>query len=329
MRRRRAAPVLIAIGLLALAAVGVADSLFTPRSSGDHNKGTLQLPLRRGAAVAWETYFPILPSNCEGEMQLTLSWDEDENWVKVKLKGQHLFTPHPSIHRTEGVNFFPNPFFPERKDYDNGRYQFWLISPAGMITVYYSAITLDFIGTQYEFPTPPPDSIPVPVPGIKLVGSPFYAPDDEGNVDFEWTFAYDHAVRGDRPEYAHFLNTYPPTNLCLANPFRYDQSTTFPYVSFPLPAAEALSFSEYLRNGLIFETTIEPPEYFTEPPLVSNIATYSGMTLSGGGVPKGWALDLDAAFMNNAPPITPFELAGTCAEGFKPRHNPNINFCGQ
>lgn len=286
------------------------------------------MPLHRGSAVAFETYLPPLPSNCEGELVVDLSWDEEENWVKVKLKGEHVLTPHPSIQRTEGVNFFTNPFFPEQEDFDNGRYLFWILSPAPMITVYYDGVTLDMLGTDNEFSTPPPNSIPVQAPGIKLFPTPFFQPDENGNVDFEWTFAYDHCVRGDRPDLAHLLNTYPPSNLCLANPVRYDLTTTRPYVSEPRPASEALSFSEFLRNGLIFDTTIEPPDYYTEPPRAHQTSAYSGMTLNGGGVPRNWALDLDAVFMNNSPPIMPSPFAGTCVDSYVPNHIKNINFCG-
>jgi hypothetical protein len=327
-KRKYLAAAALGAGALLLASSGLADAPVKPHSAGNFHKGTLTIPLRRGAAVAWETFFPTLPSDCEGEITLKLTWDEEDNTVTAKLHGEHVFVPHPSIHRTEGVNFFPNPFSLEPKDFDNGRYQFWIISPARLITSYYDATTLDFLGTEFEFPTPPPNAIPQQFPGIKLFPSPFYEPDEDGNVDFEWNFAYDHCVRGDRPEFAHHMNTFPPTNLCLANPVRYDLSTTRPYLSFPLPASEALSFSEFLRNGLIFENTIEPPTYFTNPPLLANISTYSGATVVGGGIPRHWAFDLDAAFMNNAPPIKPFELAGTCADGFKETHIRNINFCG-
>src|SRR5262249_3813921 len=155
---------------------GLADSPAHPHSSGNYHKGTLTMPLHRGGAVAWETFFPALPSNCEGEMVVTISWDEEENVVNIHLQGEHVLFPHPSIHRTRGVNFLPNPFSLEPQSYDNGRYQFWLISPATMITCYYDANTLDFIGTQYEFPTPPPGTIPLMVPGLKLLPTDFYQP---------------------------------------------------------------------------------------------------------------------------------------------------------
>jgi hypothetical protein len=321
----------IALGLVALmlGSTGLADAPVRPRSAGNFQRGSLSLVLRRGASIPFETFLPALPSNCEGEILLNLSWDEEENWVNLKLKGEHVLDPHPSVHRTVGVNYFPNPFFPERVSYDDGRYLFWIISAAPMITVYYDGTTLDMIGTENEFPTPPPGAISLQVPGIKLFPTPFVQPDDDGNVDFEWTFAYDHCVRGDLPQLAHILNTYPPTNLCVANPVRYDLSTTRTYASTPLPAEKALSFSEYLRNGLIFDSTIEPPEYDVPGgALVHQVSVYSGMSFNGGGSPKGWALDFDAVFMNNAPPIKPSPYAGTCVDSFEPAHIKNINFCG-
>lgn len=327
--RRRLLGTALAIGALLLGSVVLAESPVQPHSQGTYDKGSLTVSLHRGGAVAFETFLPKLPSNCEGELVLNISWDEEQNWVKLHLTGQHVLQQYPSIHRTEGVNFFPNAIWPEQQSFDHGRYQLWILSPSPMITFYYDPNTLDLLGSQYELPNPPPDAIPLSIPGIKLFPTPFWEPDADGNVDVQYTFAYDHCVRGDDPQYAHHLNTYPPTNLCYADPYRYDLSTTRPYLSKPLPASEALPFSEYLRNGLIFDTTVEPAEYYTDPPLLTETSCYSGMTLNGGGVPPHWALDLDAVFMNNTPPIVPFELAGTCEDGFKPDHVKNINFCQQ
>jgi hypothetical protein len=329
-KRRHIGAAALGLGALMLGSTGFADAPLRPQSSGDHHKGSLALTLRRGSDPPFETFLPTLMSNCQGEVALNLSWNEDENWVNIKLKGEHVLQPNPSITRTEGVNFLPNPFFPEEQSYTNGRYLFWFIAPAPLITVYYDPVTLDMIGTEFELPTPPPGAIPLQLPGIKLFPTPFVTPDAEGNIDFSWTFAYDHCVRGDLPQFAHILNTYPPTNLCLANPVRYDLSTTRPYASHPLPASEALSFSDFLLNGLIFDNTIEPPEYyaFDTGPLVTQISVYSAMVINGGGAPKGWAIDLNAVFMNNFPPIMPDPFAGTCEDSFTGFHTPNINFCG-
>lgn len=327
-QRKRRCTFTAALGLAMLvSSLGLADSSVRPRSSGTFHKGSLTMPLRRGGATPFETFLPALPSNCQAEMTVTIAWDEQNNRVHARLEGKHVLVPHPTIRRTLGVDFFPNPLWPEQKDISNGRYLFWILSPAQMITFYYDSATLDVMGSEFEYPTPPPGAIPLTVPGVKLFPSPFFQPDDDGNVDVEWSFAYDNVVRGDLPQFAHSFYTAPPANLCVANRFRYDLSTTIGYTSPARPAAEAMSFSDYLRNGLIFDITVEPPDYATFPPVAGQTSFYSGATVVGGGIPRGWALDLDAVFMNNAPPIKPFAAADTCHDYFVPRHNPNINFC--
>jgi hypothetical protein len=326
--RRRRYAFTAALGLALLPGpLGFADSSARPSSSGTFHKGSLTVPLRRGGATPFEAFLPALPSGCEAEMTITLAWDEQANRVHARLTGKHVLVPHPTIRRTQGVDFFPNPIWPEQKDFRNGRYLFWILSPAQMMTFYYDGATRDVMGSEFEHPTPPPGAIPLTVPGLKLFPSPFFQPDHDGDVDVEWSFAYDRVVRGDLPGLAHSFFTAPPANLCLANPFRYDQSTTIGYTSPARPAAEAMAFSDYLRNGLIFDITVEPPDYFTFPPSAGQTSFYSGATVVGGGIPKGWALDLDAVFMNNAPPIKPFAAAHSCRDHFVPRHNPNINFC--
>lgn len=310
-----------------LSSRGLADSPQRPRSSGTFHKGSLTIPLHRGGATPFEAFLPALPSNCEAEMMFTLTWDEEANRVHARLTGKHVLVPHPTIRRTQGVDFFPNPIWPEPKDIVNGRYLLWILSPDRMITFYYDGVTRDVLGSEFDLPTPPPGATTLSLPSIKLVPSPFFQPDAEGNVDVEWSYAYDNMVRGDLPQFAHSFFTPPPTNLCLANPFRYDQSTTIGYTSPARPAAEAMSFSDYLRNGLIFDITVEPPKYFTFPPTAGQTSFYSNATVVGGGIPKGWSLDLDAVFMNNAPPIKPFAGAHSCRDHFVPRHNPNLNFC--
>jgi hypothetical protein len=306
---------------------GIADSPGRPRSTGTFHRGSLTMPLHRGGATPFEAFLPALPSNCEAEMTITLTWDEQANQVHARLTGRHVLVPHPTIRRTQGVDFFANPLWPEQKDITDGRYLLWILSPAQMITFYYDGATQNILGSEFEFPTPPAGAIPLTVPGLKLVPSPFFQPDAEGNVDVQWSYAYDSMVRGDLPRFAHSFYTAPPANLCLANPFRYDQSTTIGYTSPARPAAEAMAFSDYLRNGLIFDITVEPPHYVTFPPVAGQTSFYSGATVVGGGIPNGWALDLDAVFMNNAPPIKPFAAAHTCRNYFVPRHNPNLNFC--
>ncbi|MCH9683377.1 MAG: hypothetical protein K0V04_18215, partial [Deltaproteobacteria bacterium] len=85
---------------------------------------------------------------------------------------------------------------------------------------------------------------------------------------------------------------------------------------------------DYLRGGMLFDVTIEPPQYFQEPPRTTLSATYSGATAVAGGVPRGWTFDIDAAFMNVAPPIRPWSGAGSCEDVYAGVHTLGLDFCG-
>ena len=297
-------------------------------SLGTYDSGAMTVPLYRGVGVPFELTVMKTPDNCAGNLRVTLSWNKQQNWVRVHLTGHDALAPHPSISRTEGVNYFPNPLWPEQKDIASGRYQFWIIAPSEEILFYYDPMTLELLGSEKDFATPPP-AIPVLIPALIGVGSPFFQPDDNGDVDFTWTFRYDHVVRGDRPDLGHHYFTFPPTNLCEANPYRYDLSTTRPYVSAPQPTSDARTWDDYLRAGLVFDTTVEPAQYATDPPLTTMVATYSNATLFGGAVPRGWIMDFDHIFGNLAPAIKPWSDRDSCDNWYRPQHTPHINFCAQ
>lgn len=300
-----------------------------PFGKGDLDRGKIKMRLTRGAAVPFELQVVATPNECQGEVELTMDWDADENWVRVRLKSENnTLEQFPDVERTEGVDYFPNPFFPEPEDYEDGRYQLWIISAAGpLVPFYYDLETLDLIGSAADFENPPP-AIPVLFPTLYMFATPMFQPNSNGKVNVDWEFPYDGAIRGDRPEFAHHIVSFPPPNLCFANPFRLDQSFLRPYISDPFPAAEARPWSDYLRGGMLFDITIEPGEYAQEPPLTSLAATYSGGTAVGGAIPKGWQLDIEAAFAGLAPPIKPFAGAETCEDYTEPQHvGAGVNFC--
>lgn len=296
-------------------------------SYGDVHKGKMSVPLRWAAALAPETFAPAQQGNCEGIINLTMTWDEDDDEVKVKLKGKNVLTPYPNVDRVPGVNFSPNPFFPETEDVVGGRYQLWLISPAEEITLFYSGATGDLLGSEHDLGAQPPGSFPVHTVATKVVGSKFFQPNSHGDVDVEFEWSYSAMVRLDRPEYSHLFATFPPPNTCGFNRFRYDLSTTRPLITNPRPASEARPFSDYYRNGFIFQITIEPAQYFHEPPLDTMIATYNNATTIAGLVPPGYAVDIDATFMNVAPPIKPHPSGGQCVDVFSGFHTKGLNFC--
>lgn len=330
-RRRPTLLPLTALGCAALllgSATAQAGKPDGPYSKGNLEEGELYQPLYRGNAVPFELSVTTTPNDCANPLDMTLKWDADDNELTVKIEGEGALEPHPNYYRTEGVDFFPNPFNPEVEDVIGGRYQLWLISASGpMLVFYYQLPSLDLVGSELDFEVPPPNTIAAAFPTLYLVPTPFFQPDEDGDVDEEFTYDYDAMVRGDRPDLAHFYVTFPPHNLCYANPDRLDLSTLRPYLSDPRPAAEARPWTDWLRGSMLFDVTVEPPEYHVEPPRVTFLGTHQGTTAVAGGVPDGWKLDIDAAFMGVAPPIRPWQGAGLCEQTFEPIHAPGINFC--
>ncbi|MEZ4447266.1 MAG: hypothetical protein R3B72_49760 [Polyangiaceae bacterium] len=287
----------------------------------------MRFTLYRGALLPSE--FTIFDTpNCNGGVRATLRWNEEENWVRLRLKGKNVLHPHPSLNRTPGVDYFPNPFFPEPEDIQDGRYQLWIIGQSRLTTFYYDAQTLDLLGSEYDIPgPPPPGTIPIPIPAANLVSTDFFVPDENGDLDFTQEWQYDTMLRGDRNDRAHVVSTFLPHSLCVAHPFRVDLSTTRPYATQALPASEALSFRDYLNGGLMIDLTLEPSQYFLDPPIATNIGVYSAMPSVGGQIPPGWSLDFDTVFGNVAPPIRPFPGQSACAPYFEPQHIGTFNQC--
>ncbi len=326
---QRGAFLAVACGFMALAASPTAQAApDAPWGKGNLDKGKIKMPLSRGAAVPFELTVVETPQNCSGEVELTMAWDREENWVRVKLRSEdNMLEPFPDVERTLGVDYMPNPFFPEPEDYVDGRYQLWLISASGpVIPFYYDLETLDLLGAVTDFDEPPL-AIPVAFPSLYMFATPMFQPDANGKVKLDWEFPYDGAVRGDRPEFSHHIVTFPPPNLCFANADRLDQSFLRPYLSDPFPAEDARPWSDYLRGGMLFDITIEPGEYFTDPPGTTLAATYSGGTAVGGAIPKGWQLDIDAAFAGLAPPIKPFPGRDSCEPFYEMHTGSGVNFC--
>jgi hypothetical protein len=290
---------------------------------GTTERGSITVPLNRGGIAPFELTVAATPNGCTTHPDVTIDWDQAENTVHLHLFGKGVLTPHPTVLRTLGVDFTPNQFFPEPQNVVDGRYQFWVITAGPLVTFFYDPSTLNLIGSQFDFTTPPP-AIPIQLPSLAAVGSQLFQPDDNGDLDFVWDFPYDHVTRGDLPQFGAHYVSFPPPNLCEVNPFRIDLSTLRPYISKP---QQALPFSVWTRSGFVFDLTIEPSTYFTFPPFTTLTATYSNITEVAGAVPNGWAFDIEAAFMNIAPPIRPWPAAGTCVNYFTPMHTKNMNFC--
>jgi len=231
--RRLIAVCLVFAGLLALSGEAFGDDrgVRVPFSRGDAEEGELFMRLVRGAAVPFEPTVMELPQNCESEVLLHIKWSKSANTVSVHLVAEPgAYEPFPDVDRTQGVDYFPNPFFPEPEDVEDGQYQLWIVGTAGpMVTLYFHPASLDLLGSQFEFDGNPGDAIEVAFPTLIQIASPMFQPEPDGSLEFVWRFRYDHAVRGDRPDLAEMYYTFPPPNLCGANPFRLDLSTLRPW----------------------------------------------------------------------------------------------------
>jgi hypothetical protein len=300
-----------------------------PYGTGNLAEGEFEVDLFRGAAVPFELTVVETPNNCEGSINLNVKWNAAEDTVDLQMRSDNnTLEQFPNVDRTFGVDYLPNPFFPEPEDITNGRYQLWLISASGpIVNFWYDPMTLDLVGGPTEFPTPPEGLIPVPFPTLYMFATPLFQPNEHGKVNVNWQFPYSSPHRGDRPEYSYHIVTFPPPNLCGANPFRLDLSTLRGYITDPFPRAEARPWDDYLRGGMLFDVTIEPENYYVEPPLTTLTATYSGGTAVGGSIPRDWQLDIDAAFAGLAPPIKPFAGANSCDQYFEGFHTIGANFC--
>ena len=290
-----------------------------PTLEGTVEKGTLTTELYRGASVPDELLVIETPGDCQNHIDVEIEWSKDLNYVDVHLSGKNALDPHPKVLRDEGEDYFSNEFWPEVEDVHNGRYLLWLIHPIERVEFYYDSGTLDLLGSEYdEFEVPLEGAITVRLPAFVAVPTGFIDVENDGDVDFVHTFEYDGLVRGDQQEFAHTVASFIPHTLCKAHPTDYTQTTTRPYTTAALPASAAKPFSEYLRNGLIFDITVEPKNSTIFPPRSTNIATYSQALTVAGGIPEGWTNDLEAIFANLAPPIRRWEAGETCTNWFKP-----------
>lgn len=299
---------------------------------GNLDAGEMVVPLRRGAVQPFELTVIETPNDCESELTLRIKWSRADNQVYLTLTGPpSSLEAHPRIERTEGVNFEPNPFFPEQKDIADGRYQLWLVSTSGPVEpFFYSSETLDLLGGGRDFPQGPPEgAIPVPFPTLFMFSTPMFQPAHDGSVNLKWTFPYDSAHRGDRPEFSHHTITFPPPNLCGADPNALHLSTLRPYLSEPLPRQQARPWSDYLSGGMLFDVTVEPGVYPEETPMSTLIGSYSGASSVGGSVPPGYTLDIAADFGGVGPGIRPWPGAqgDGCFDHYAPVHTTGLNLC--
>ena len=291
------------------------EAILGPVWRGDNDKGQLYQPLWRGGAPALEDYLYVPPDHdCRGQKgTVRIDWDKAANTVHVLVKYEHL-PAHPAIARTDGENYFFNPFHQAPKDVSDGAYRFWIIwghITGKPLTFYYDASTLKLLGSEIDYPNgPPPNVIPQPFPYFPLVCSQLFNMNPDGTGSHEFTLQYDN-VGVEGGAYANSIVTLIPQDLCEAAPFQPNISQLRPYVPKQgwLPKDKGVSWDEVLKGGLNFDTTVDdattqyPGGVF--PYVYSGISFMSGAPVTQGGVPRGSYLSVPTVIQNVSPVIKP------------------------
>lgn len=290
------------------------DSIVGPVWVGDYDEGSVYTPLWRGASSGIEDFVYAPPgADCRGlKGTVRVDWSKTKNRVHYLLKLRGL-PPHPEVHRTEGVDWFPDAFHQAPKDIDDGAYRFWTIfTNTRIASLYYDAESLNLIGSEFEFPSgPPPGSIPITLPVAGLFASVRLHPDPSGFIIHEFDLRYDRVtVEGGTFSVAY--DAFPPLNLCQGFPALPSRGQQRPWVSHWQPANAAPSWADVLRAGIAFDTTIDETrtypgfgDYF--PYIHSGVTTLGNAVVVHGGVPNGWRLSIPSLIQQVAPVIRPIE----------------------
>lgn len=227
-----------------------------------------------------------------------VKWNKSAN--KVTLKFHYDYIPYrPTVHRVLGTNpknrFTPN--YPETVR--NAAYQFWLITLAPRIGVfYYDRQTFDLIGN--DLANPPSDALVLGLPVVIIVPTPHVEPTPGGVLDFTWNQRYDRILDG--AGFGGSEAAFGPTNLKNAGEMSLITTKT-------VPAAQALTFDDFLNApGFALDTTVEP----NPKPASFGISRFNPMVVSGAlsfmRVPDGHRVD--TLVTNRLIPYAPHELHG-------------------
>jgi hypothetical protein len=290
------------------------DAVLAPEWAGDYNEGSVFAPLWRGASSGIEDFVYSPPGGDCSPVKGTIrvDWSKTQNRVHFSLKVRAA-PPHPAVRRTEGIDWFPDPFHQAPKDIDDGAYRFWIIfTNTRLATLYYDARTLDLLGSEFEFTSgPPPASIPITLPVTGLFASQRMRPNAAGFLFHDFDIRYDRVtVEGGTFSVAY--DTFPPLNLCQGNPVQPSLGQQRPWVSRWLPADAGPSWAEVLRSGMAFDTTIDEtrvyPGFGDYFPYIHSGVTFVGNGVAvQGGVPNGWRLSIPSLIDQVAPVIRTIE----------------------
>ena len=292
----------------------LADELIiAPIWVGDEDKGTLYTPLFRGALPGIEelVYAPRSGDCRRPKATVRVDWDKAADTVRFIIKG-HDMDAGPSVQRTDGVDYWDNPFHPNPKDFTNGAYRLWILqaSTTRLEKLWYSGADLSLAATEFTAPSQPPGTIELQLPSFLITGTKQMG-HESGDFVHEFTNSY-----------AHFTNegglfsgdwvTFGPLDLCQAAPFQPAISQFRPIASPWQPPETAQSWRNYLRAGLAFDLHAEEkadPNVLDGnlPYVYSGVSVLSNHPGMQGGVPNGWHMVLMGAILNVQPPLEPVQ----------------------
>ncbi len=291
------------------------EAIVGPVWTGDYEEGAVYTALWRGASSGMEDFVYAPPGgDCRGvKGTVRVDWSKARNHVHYLLKLRGL-PAHPSVHRTEGVDWWFDPFHQAPKDIEDGAYRFWTIfTNTRIASLYYDAQTLDLLGSEFEFPSgPPPGSISIAIPVAGLFATERMHPDPNGFIIHEFDLRYDRVtVEGGAFSVAY--DAFPPLNLCQGFPALPSLGQQRPWVSHWQPAAAGPTWADVLDAGLSFDTTVDDasqtyPGFGDYFPYVHSGVTFIGnAVVVQGGVPNGFRLSIPSLIQQVGPVICPID----------------------
>jgi hypothetical protein len=313
------------------------DRVLAPTWHGDDDHGSVLVPQWRGAESGIEEYVYAPPGGDCRPIRGTVraDWDSAANTVTMTIKYKGL-PPHPSVRRTEGVDFFTNPYHLIPKDFDDGSYRLWVILGATThsLNFYYDQATLQIKGSEYDFPAgAPSNSITLRLPVFGLSGSAAMKPDAAGNIVHQYSFPYNSiAVEGGL--YSIAYNAYLPFNLCNSVASNPALGQLRSYVSPWQAPGAGPSWKTVLHSNLSFDLQLEKSTDATAatggnlPYVFGGVALMGNSTGQQGG--KGYRTSIPAAIQNVAPTILPLDPNQTglgCTPYVNDPHIDAPNFC--
>jgi hypothetical protein len=146
--------------------------------------------------------------------------------------------------------------------------------------------------------------------------------------------AYDH-ISAQGGFYSMSVASFPPPDLCHANPAAVEKTNLRAYASPWQPPAVGLSWREVLHRHPLFDLNVEETGAFPDthgqlPYIYSGIAFVGNTAGTPGGVPNGWTNNLMTAFRNVSPTYqpTPGGNGRNCIAFLNnPRNNVAPNYC--